>query len=91
MDRVMELRHLAEAERHVPIGERHIAEQEHRIAELDRDGHDTQRARALLKLFRQTQTLHVAHRGLILQKFEEDARKPRIIGEPMYRPGHYPM
>lgn len=71
MDREIELRHLAEAERHVAQGERHIAEQEARIAELDRSGYDTTHARRLLENFRAIQDQHIWHRDFILQKLSE--------------------
>lgn len=51
----MQLRPLEQAERHVAQGERHIAEREQRVATLDRDGHDTMKARKLLEAFRASQ------------------------------------
>jgi Spy/CpxP family protein refolding chaperone len=52
------LRQLVEAERHVAESEEHVSTQEGLIAELDRDGHDTTEAKALLETMRQTQALH---------------------------------
>lgn len=68
MDREMELAHLAIAEKAVIQGERHIQHQEQVVAELDRDGHDTGEALALLALFRRIQGERVAHRDLLLRK-----------------------
>jgi hypothetical protein len=48
MDRYMVLRHLAEAERHIVQGETHLARQFALIAELERRGHDTRCAQAVL-------------------------------------------
>ena len=48
MDRKTELAHLAIADKAVADGHRHIAQQEQRLSDLDRDGHDTQKASALL-------------------------------------------
>lgn len=67
----MLLRHLEQAERHTAQGARHIAEQEQRIAELRRDGHDIADAEDLLRLFREMQDQHVAHRDRILKKLEQ--------------------
>ncbi len=86
MDRAVELAHLAEAEKRLALGEQHIARQERLVAELDRDGHDTKEAFALLTTFRKLQAQHVAHRDLILSALE---RAPRPPGAPIYRPGHY--
>lgn len=71
MDREMELAHLAQAEKAVIEGERHIQHQERVVAELDRDGHDTREALALLAAFRRIQAEHVAHRDFLLRKIAE--------------------
>lgn len=84
MNREMELRHLALAEKAVAEGERHIQREEQMISELDRAGHDTSEARALLATYRRTQVQHVAHRNLILQMLHQKD-KP----DPIFRPGHY--
>ncbi|MDE1936666.1 hypothetical protein [Bradyrhizobium sp.] len=83
MDRKTELQHLALAERTVAQGERHIAREEQMISELDRAGHDTSEAVALLATYRRTQAQHVAHRNLILKMLQQ--------GDPgeIFRPGHY--
>ena len=62
MYRAMILEHLRMAEQHVADGVRHIARQRELIAELRRDRHDTWAAENLLKLFEETQALHVADR-----------------------------
>jgi histone deacetylase complex regulatory component SIN3 len=70
MDRLMQFRHLEEAERHVAEGQGHIAEQEERIADLVREGHDTTRARKLLDDFYATQMMHIQHRDRIRKELE---------------------
>lgn len=57
-DRENLLQQLVEAERHIAQSEEHISTQEGLIAELDRDGHDTTEARAILDTLRQTQAVH---------------------------------
>jgi hypothetical protein len=66
MNRAMLLQHLAVADRHVAQGEAHLARQEALISELDRDGHNTTDAWALLKTMRNTQALHLQDRDRIL-------------------------
>jgi hypothetical protein len=68
MDRSMQFRHLAEAERHIALGARHISNQELRIAELEAHRRDSTLACSLLKTFRLTQAQHVAHRDQILRE-----------------------
>ena len=51
IDRATLLEHLAQAERHVAHGEAHIGKQEALVVELDRDGHDTKKAAAILATF----------------------------------------
>ncbi|SFH81178.1 hypothetical protein [Bradyrhizobium sp. Gha] len=58
--------HLAMAERHVALGEDHLARQEALVAELDRDGHDTADALAILATMRETQRLHLQDRDRLL-------------------------
>ena len=53
MDRDMLLRHLAEVERHIVQGETHLAKQSALIAELERHGHDTRGAQAVLTTMRE--------------------------------------
>ncbi len=88
MDRKMELDHLAIAEKAVADGERHIEREEQAIADMDRAGHDTKLACATLANFRHMQAEHVAHRDLLL-KMLQDAAKPRLTTDPIFRPGHY--
>ena len=68
MDRSVQFRHLAEAERHIAFGAQRISNQEVRIAELEIQGHDSTLARSLLQTFRLTQAKHVAHRDRILRE-----------------------
>ena len=65
MDRDMLLRHLAKANEHVEKGERHVSRQRELLAELERDGHDTTRAKQLLEQFEKLQEMHKAGRDRI--------------------------
>jgi hypothetical protein len=67
MDRDMALEHLVQTERVIAEGERHIDHQERVVAQLDRDGHDTEEALALLARFRRSQAEHVARRNFLLE------------------------
>lgn len=71
MDRETDLAHFASAEKAVIEGERHIQRQEQVVAELDRDGHDTTEALALLASFWRIQAQHVAHRDFLLRNLGE--------------------
>lgn len=71
MDRAMQLHHLNQAERHVAEAERHIVDQEQRIITLDLEGHDTSDARQLLRTFRASQKLHIAHRDMIRRELAQ--------------------
>jgi hypothetical protein len=62
MDRAMLTDHLALAEKHVRLGQEHIAHQRELIVLLERHGHDTAGAKALLRQFEELQELHVADR-----------------------------
>ncbi len=64
-------RDLAQAERHVRLGEQHLALQRQLIAELERDGHDTVQAKAILRAFEETQALHIQHRDRLRRKLHE--------------------
>jgi hypothetical protein len=70
MDREMTLAHLAMAEKNVALGERHIEHQGQLVSDLDRHGHDTTDALALLDMFRRTQLEHVAHRDFLLKELQ---------------------
>ncbi len=63
MDRQTMLAHLAMAERHVAEGEIHLSCQEALISQLDRDGHDTADARAIVATMLERQRLHVEDRN----------------------------
>lgn len=80
----MELDHLARAEKTVALGERHIEREEQMIADLDRAGHDTTQARALLATYRLTQVEHIAHRNRILEMLRQNQGD-----DPIFHPGHY--
>jgi len=68
MDRRLLQQHLEQAERHIALGKQHLAKQEAIIAELDRDGHDTTDALAILVTLRETRSLHVQDRDRILSE-----------------------
>lgn len=79
MNRQMIVDHLAQAERHVSEGERHLASQRRIVAELERDGHPVEQARELLRLFEDTQAMHIADRD----RLREDLA---WLDSPLYRP-----
>lgn len=63
--------HLAEAERHVLLGERLVTEQRQRAVELERDGLRVEQARSLLRLFKEIQEMHLAHREKVRKELDE--------------------
>jgi len=69
MSRDILRQHLAQAERYVSMGRAHINRQESLIAELDRDGHDTGAARALLDGLRVAQVAREQNLDRILRDF----------------------
>ena len=86
MDQRALQRRLAQADRHVARGIVHLARQQELIAELDRAGHDTEEARAILDTLMETQVLHLQDRdfllGLVSQREDRaTAERPKI-----YRP-----
>jgi len=68
MDIAIKQSYLAQAEEHVAQGEKHIARQRGIIAQIERRGDDSQRARELLRLFEDTQKLHIADRDRLRQE-----------------------
>ena len=71
MDREILLQHLVLAERHIAQGKAHLIRQETLVAELDRNGHDTKEAEAILATLRQTQALHLQDRDRILSELQK--------------------
>lgn len=69
MDRAVQVRHLAQAERHIARGAQNISDQEIRIADLERGGHTL--ARSLLETFRLSQAQHIAHLDCMLRELGE--------------------
>ena len=67
-------RHLAQAEEHVATGYKNIARQFRLIAKLQRGGHDTAKARAILDQFEDLQEMHIADRGRILRELIEESK-----------------
>jgi hypothetical protein len=58
-------RRLAEADHHIALAETLIARQENILSELERDGHETENARVLLEVMRESlRQMHV-HRRII--------------------------
>ena len=74
----MELDHLALAEKAVAEGERHIEREEQMISDLDRGGHDTVLARAMLETLRRMQAEHAPHRNLLLKMLGERRERSDI-------------
>jgi hypothetical protein len=68
MRRAMIEQHLIETEQHIAHGEQLIAEQREIIRDLQRDGHDTTKAREVLATLEETQRLNVAAREQIQQE-----------------------
>lgn len=61
MDRCIVEKHLQQALEHVALGGQHIARQREIVAQLTNRGSDASDARRLLKVFEESQLLHVAH------------------------------
>ncbi|EJB06094.1 hypothetical protein GGI64_001894 [Rhizobium leguminosarum] len=61
MDRGMVEKHLQQAREHVALGGQHIARQREIVAQLTNRGSDASEAQRLLKVFEESQILHVAH------------------------------
>lgn len=83
MDQEALQQHLAQIERHIAQGVVHLARQRALIAELDRAGHDTGQARAILDTLMETQVLHEQDRehllGLASQREDRaTAERPKI-------------
>jgi hypothetical protein len=72
MNRNLLREHLAAAKRHVRQGEAHLAKQEALISKLDRGGHDTTYAQAILATMRATQALHEQDRDRILAELAHE-------------------
>jgi len=70
IDRERQIESLKTAERHIAQGRQHIADQERRVDKLRRDGQDVTQASSLLRLFREVQVQHIAHRDLLLGELE---------------------
>lgn len=68
MDRATVERRLAQCERHVALGAEHVRSQRELIAKLEKDGHDTTAAAALLLQFEELQALHIADRDRLRQE-----------------------
>ena len=62
MDRALIMENLAKAEEHVVLGQEHVWNQRKLVSRLERDGHDTTTARALLGLFENLLALHIEDR-----------------------------
>ena len=71
IDRATLLEHLAQAERHVAQGEAHIGRQETLVAELEREGHETKDAFAILATLRETQAQHLLNLERLLKELQQ--------------------
>jgi hypothetical protein len=78
--------HLAQAERHIARGVVHLARQRELIAELDRAGHDTEEARAILDTLMETQVLHLHDRELLLGLVSQREDRATAERPKIYRP-----
>ena len=72
----IERANLAKAEQDIADGERRVSEQTIRIGKLDRDGHGTAKAWALLQTLRESLAERNAHRDAILKRIEYLESKP---------------
>ena len=70
MDRQLETRHLAMANRSISEGEARVAEQVELVARLKERGENADSAEVLLDLFRQTLVAWKDHRNLIFSLLE---------------------
>jgi hypothetical protein len=78
MSRETLIRHLAQAEAHIALGQKHIARQYEIIAELEKVGHESVTAKALLIVFEATHAIHIADRDQIAAEIA--ALNERVIG-----------
>ena len=62
MDRTMIEDDLRQAEDHVVLGQEHVDRQRELLAKLEQDGHPTERAVELLKIFGESLASHTADR-----------------------------
>jgi len=60
--------HLAMADRHIATGNRVVTSQRELISELEADGHDTEKALALLARFEDSLELHLAVRDRLIDQ-----------------------
>jgi hypothetical protein len=72
----MERRHLELANRHIAEGRERIVAQRARVALMERGGHDTGRARDLLRHFESTLEQMLKHRELILREIDRLQQQP---------------
>jgi len=78
MDRALVEQHLTVAERHVAQGQSIIVRQQKLVAQTEARGRDSVAARQLLRLFQETQAIHVADRDRLLK--ELDLGQPKNLG-----------
>jgi hypothetical protein len=88
MDQGTLQRHLAQAERHVAQGVVHLARQRALIDELDRAGHDTTDARAVLDTLTETQVLHEQDREHLLGLASQAEARAAAEWPKIYRPSN---
>ena len=71
VDRVVARQHLQLANKHVSEGRLRVEAQRALVARLERDGHDTLKAKTLLEQFQTTLALQVESRDRIVQELGE--------------------
>jgi hypothetical protein len=71
MNKAMEERHLAQADKHITDGEIRISEQLLRIEHLKADGHDTTEANRMLTDLEDQQKEFEAHRQMIVDRLAQ--------------------
>jgi hypothetical protein len=80
--------HLAQAERHMAQGVVHLARQRALITELDRAGHNTEEARAILESLMETQLLHQQDRERLLRLASQREDRATAERPKAYRPAN---
>jgi hypothetical protein len=71
MDKILIARHLSQAENHLRTAALHVENQRQLIADLERDGHSTLKAEALLDKFENSLSLHATNRDRIARELHE--------------------
>lgn len=91
MNRLMELSHLAEADRHLREGRQRVEEQEARLARLKVIGADTDSAEELLKLLCSTLEEMHRHRSMIAEAIDAQNLPLRAVQSRPFRNAPFGM